>query len=131
VDAFALAYHGIPRYTKDMDVFVEPSVENAQKLLNVLKEFGFSEIDLTVEELSREGMVVQLGYEPVRIDIVTSIDGCTFEEVWQNKVIGEFADVKAYFIGLGELMKNKEASGRPQDIVDLETLRRLNYGKDT
>lgn len=120
VGAYAVAYHAIARYTKDMDIFVEPSEENAKRLVMAIEEFGFR--GLTEKDFTKPGVVVQLGYEPVRIDIVTSIDGCTFEEVWNNRVAGRYGDVEVYFIGLHELLKNKKASGRRQDELDIEIL---------
>lgn len=120
VGAYAVAYHAIARYTKDIDIFVEPDGRNARRLLRALEEFGFT--GLSEEDFITPGVIIQLGYEPVRIDIVTSIDGCTFEEVWENRVIGRYGNTEAYFIGLDELLKNKKASGRKQDEVDIDIL---------
>lgn len=122
VGAFAVALYAIPRYTKDMDIFVEPSNENAKKILNALNEFGFETLKLSIDDFSHKGRIVQLGYEPVRVDIITSIDGCTFEEVWKNKIINNYGKERVYFIGLNELIKNKRALKRKQDEVDLEIL---------
>lgn len=122
VGAYAVAFYAIPRYTKDMDILVKPSKENAFKILNALKDFGFVDIGLTFDDFNKEGQIIQLGYEPVRIDIVTSIDGCSFNEVWDDKVTGKYGDIDVYFIGLKELIKNKSATKRKQDEIDLEIL---------
>lgn len=122
VGAFAVGFHAIPRYTKDIDFFVEPSDENAGNVLKALGEFGFGGLNLGVEDLSREGMVVQLGHEPVRIDLITSIGGCKFREAWKNKEKGMYGTARAFFIGLDELIKSKLATGRRQDKADMEIL---------
>lgn len=122
VGAFAVGFHAMPRYTKDIDFFVEPSDENAENILNALKEFGFEGLKLDVKDLSREGMIVQLGYEPVRIDLITSIGGCKFEEAWKNKEKGTYGKSEVFFIGLNELIKSKSATGRSQDKADMEVL---------
>lgn len=124
VGAYALAFHAVPRYTKDMDIFVEASRDNAKKILEALKGFGFSSLKLKEKDFCELGKTVQLGYEPLRADILTSIDGCTFEEVWRNKKRGSYGRQKVYFVGLSELVKNKKASNRKQDQADLEALKR-------
>jgi len=122
VGAYAVAFHAIAMFTKDMDIFVEPTRENASRLIKALEDFGFKETGLREEDFSKPGSIVQLGYEPVRIDLITEIDGCSFEEVWQNRVTGRYGDEEVYFIGLEELIKNKRASGRKQDELDLMSL---------
>ncbi|GAB4541070.1 MAG: hypothetical protein Fur0020_10420 [Thermodesulfovibrionia bacterium] len=122
VGAFAVAFYAIPRYTKDMDILVEPSKKNAERIINALREFGFGSLDPYVEDFMKEGMIIQLGYEPVRIDIVTSIKGCSFKEVWDSKRKGIYGNEKVNFIGMNELIKNKMATGRRQDRFDIEIL---------
>lgn len=122
VGSFALAIHSKPRYTKDIDIFIEPSEENGEKLIQVLKEFGFQDINLTKKDFTEEEQVIQLGYEPIRIDILTSLSGCTFEEVWENKVSAGYGKIQVFFIGKRELIKNKKATHRKQDIADLDFL---------
>ncbi|MCP3961224.1 MAG: hypothetical protein GY719_25540 [bacterium] len=85
VGAHAVAFHAKPRYTKDVDVLVEPSVENAERLLEALNDFGFGSLDLSVEDFSREDKIVQLGFEPNRVDLITSIGGVSFEEAWRGR----------------------------------------------
>ena len=123
VGAYALAYHAKPRYTKDMDIFIEPTRENATAVLQAIKNFGFRKIKLTSEDIIEEDKIVQLGYEPVRIDILNSLSGCTFKEVWENRIKGKYGDTEVYFIRKDDLIKNKEAFGRKQDIVDIDLLR--------
>ena len=122
VGAFALALYSKPRYTKDLDILIEPEEENVKKLINALHEFGFEEINIKKEDLSRKNQILQLGYEPLRIDIITSIAGCSFEEVWNNKVREKYGKTIVNFIGKKELIKNKKAIGRKQDMADLELL---------
>lgn len=122
VGAFAVAFYAIPRYTKDMDIFVAPAKDNANRILNALNEFGFGSLELSANDFSKEGKIIQLGYEPVRIDIVTSIEGCTFKQVWGNREKGKYGKENVHFIGLDDLIKNKQVSKRKQDKADLEIL---------
>ena len=123
VGAYALAYHAKPRYTKDMDIFIEPTGENATAILQAIKDFGFPEINLTSEDIIEENKIVQLGYEPIRIDILSSLSGCSFSEVWENRIKGKYGDTEVYFIHKDNLIKNKKASGRKQDMVDIDLLK--------
>jgi hypothetical protein len=122
VGAYALALHAKPRYTKDMDILVEADAENAHKIVKSLTSFGFKNIRLRSEDFLEQGRIIQLGYEPLRVDIMTSIDGCSFREVWKHKRLSRYGDQKVFFIGKKELIKNKKASGREQDKADLEVL---------
>lgn len=122
VGAYALAFYAEPRYTKDMDIFVEPDKDNAHRIIKSLSEFGFKSLTLEEKDLIRKGKIIQLGYEPVRIDLMTSIEGCDFAEVWKNRMIGAYGKQKTSFIGLKELIKNKKKSGRKQDSVDISIL---------
>jgi predicted nucleotidyltransferase len=122
IGAYAVAFYAKPRYTKDMDIFVEPSVDNAEKILKVLTEFGFGELSITPDDLTQEGNIFQLGYEPVRIDIMTKIEGFRFQDVWRNRVLGEYGSERVSFISLDDLIENKKISGRHSDIVDIELL---------
>ena len=122
VGGHALAYHGRPRYTKDLDVFVEPSPENAARLLAALEDFGFGSLDLKAADFDRPGMVVQLGIAPNRIDLLTTIDGVSFDEAWNGHVVGRFGTESVPFLGRQELLANKRAVGRLQDLADIEVL---------
>ncbi len=124
IGSYAVAFYAKPRYTKDIDILVEPNIENGEKIIKSLNEFGFSSLDLTSEDFSRPGKIIQLGYEPVRVDIITSIDGPGFDEIWSHKQTGIYGKEKVFFIGINELIKNKKASKRKQDKVDLDILLR-------
>lgn len=122
VGAFAVAFYAVPRYTKDMDIFVEPSPKNSRRIVKVLNEFGFETLELSINDFSQEGKVVQLGYEPVRVNIITSIEGCAFDQVWRNREKGKYGKENVYFIGLNELIKNKRALKQNQDKADIDIL---------
>lgn len=122
VGAFALAYHGYPRYTGDIDLFIERSPENAQAILNAIQQFGFGDLGLSFEDFLQEGHVIQLGVAPNRIDLLTFLSGVEFQEAWATRVQGEIAGLSVPFISKELLKKNKAASGRLQDIADLEHL---------
>jgi len=122
VGAYAVAFYAKPRYTKDMDIFVEPDKDNAHRIIKSLAEFGFKSLALEEKDLIRKGKIIQLGYEPVRIDLITSIEGSDFQEVWKNRAIGTYGKQKAFFIGFDELIKNKKKSSRKQDSVDAHIL---------
>ena len=122
VGGHALAYHGRPRFTKDLDVFVEPTSENAARLLLALEDFGFGGLDLKTADFDRPGMVVQLGIAPNRVDLLTTIDGVSFEQAWNGRVVGRFGTESVPFLGRRELLANKRAVGRLQDLADIEAL---------
>jgi hypothetical protein len=122
VGGYAVAFHGRPRYTKDIDVFIESSPENAERLLAALDEFGFAGLGLTVADFTAPGKIVQLGVAPNRIDLLTAIDGVSFEEAWSTRVPGHYGSEAVDYIGLSELIRNKQASGRPQDLLDVDSL---------
>jgi hypothetical protein len=122
VGGHAVAFHAKPRFTKDIDLFVEPTADNAQRLLLALKDFGFGDVDLSIEDFTTPGRVVQLGVAPNRVDLVTAIDGVTFAEAWAGRASGRFGPVPVFYLGKAELVRNKRATGRTQDLADLETL---------
>lgn len=124
VGAIALSWHGYPRYTGDLDILIRPNPANAQKLLAVLSGFGFGGLNITESDLTSADCIIQLGYPPGRIDIITSISGVTFEDVWSGKVIGDFGSAPAAYIGRDELLRNKQASGRAKDAGDAAELAR-------
>jgi hypothetical protein len=127
VGAFAVGLHGKPRYTKDLDVLVEPTKENGERIIKTLIEFGFSELakQLDSRDFEKKDNIIQLGQEPVRIDVIMSIDGCSFSEVWKNKRKSEYDGIKIYYIGFKELIKTKKSAGRPMDIIDVDNLERI------
>jgi len=123
IGAYAVAFHARPRYTKDLDILVEPSIKNGARVVEALKEFGFGSLQLRSEDFVQPGRFIQLGYEPVRVDLLTSIEGFTFEQVWKRRALGQYGNVRTFFIGRDELIRNKELSARRQDRADLELLR--------
>lgn len=122
VGAYAVAYHAKPRYTKDIDVFIAADTTNSNRLMMALEEFGFSGASLKASDFEGAGRIVQLGFPPSRIDLLTSIDGVSFEDAWTGRVEGTYGSTKVWYIGKAELIRNKRASGRPQDLLDLEWL---------
>jgi predicted nucleotidyltransferase len=122
VGGYAVALHGHPRYTKDLDVWVECSQENAPTLLQALEQFGMGSLGLTVDDFLVPDQVVQLGYPPNRIDILVGVSGVEFADCYPNRVKVVLDGVEVNFIDLENLKKNKKASGRLQDLADLENL---------
>jgi hypothetical protein len=122
VGGYALAFHGAPRFTGDIDVFVKPDPGNARRIILALADFGFSSLDLTIDDFQDPDKVVQLGVPPVRIDIITSISGVTWEEAYASKELGLFGDVSVFYIGKTQYISNKKASGRLKDLADIEAL---------
>jgi hypothetical protein len=122
VGGHAVAFHGHPRFTGDIDFLVRSSPENAERLIGAIKEFGFSNLRLTPDELTRPNTVVQLGYPPNRIDLLTSISGVEFEEAWSGKAGGYLDGLPVFFLGWDALLENKRVSGRDKDLVDVSKL---------
>lgn len=124
VGGFAVAWHGYPRFTADIDVLIRPSAGNAGSVVKTLRDFGFAALGVCADDLSRPGQVVQLGAKPNRIDLITSLEGVTLDEVWASSVAGAIDGVPVTFIGREELIRNKEHVGRPQDLADASALRK-------
>jgi hypothetical protein len=122
VGGYAVAAHGHPRLTKDLDVWIWLGPGNAERLLAALDDFGFGEVGLTTEDLSAPGVVIQLGYPPNRIDLLTSIDGVEFEDCYPQRISLTLSGVPVPFIDRDSLIANKRASGRLQDLADVEAL---------
>jgi hypothetical protein len=122
VGAYALAYHGAPRYTGDMDILVRPDSENAFRILGALAEFGFGSLGLRAEDFAAPDRVIQIGVAPVRVDIVTSLTGVSWEEADAGRVAGTYGDLKVYYIGKKQFILNKRALGRKKDLADLEAI---------
>lgn len=122
VGGYAVGIHGHPRYTGDLDIWLLPEPENATNILIVIKAFGFGSLDIKVADLTKENSVIQLGYPPLRIDLLTSIDGVHFNECYPNRKTIEIDRLSVNFIGYTDLLKNKKASGRHQDLGDIENL---------
>jgi len=124
VGAHALAAHGHVRATQDFDIWVRPSPENAQRVIEALRAFGAPLHDLTEKDLSTPGLIFQIGVEPIRIDVLTVIDGVQFEEAWTDRMSSKFADQPVAVLSKEHLIKNKLAAARTQDLADVEALRR-------
>lgn len=122
VGGYAVGIHGHPRYTGDLDIWLLPTQENAGKIIRSIQEFGFGSLPITEDDLQQEGMVIQLGYPPLRIDLLTSIDGVRFDECYTNKKVVTIDELQVNFIGYHDLIKNKKASGRHQDLGDIDNL---------
>jgi hypothetical protein len=122
VGGYALALHGAPRFTGDLDLLVRPDSGNARRIVAALEEFGFGSAGLTVEDFTRPDQVVQLGVPPVRIDLITSLTGVSWEEAMAGRVKGSYGEIPVYYIGRKQLIANKRATGRTQDLADLEAL---------
>ncbi|HNQ14469.1 MAG TPA: hypothetical protein PKM58_02835 [Pyrinomonadaceae bacterium] len=122
IGGYAVALHGHPRYTKDIDIWIERSDVNVANLLLALHDFGFGDVTITKSDLLEQGSIIQLGYPPNRVDIINSPDGVDFADCYDRLVEFEIEDVKIPVIGLDDLRRNKRASGRLQDLADLEAL---------
>jgi len=123
VGGYAVGIHGHPRFTGDLDIWLNPSFENAKKILQCVNEFGFSSFKLQESDFTKEGNVIQLGYPPLRIDLLNQIDGVSFDACFVNRKVVEVDELQLNFIGYQDLLKNKESSGRPRDLDDIENLK--------
>ncbi|MBI4678823.1 MAG: hypothetical protein HY748_14690 [Elusimicrobia bacterium] len=119
VGAFALAHLGFPRATGDIDIWIKPTPSNAQALLRAIEDFGFTSLKLTQDDIL-SGKIIQLGYPPVRIDLLTELDGVSEKEIWASRREGPFGDHAVYYLGRGVFIKNKRAAGRKKDLIDLD-----------
>lgn len=126
--AVALAHHGVPRYTGDLDIWIRRTRENAGRVLLALRDFGFGDLELEAPDLEAEFQVVQLGFPPRRIDLLTSLSGIGFEEAWISRVQGACGGIPVTFMGAQALLRNKRATGRIQDLADAERLERTLGG---
>jgi hypothetical protein len=122
VGGYALAFHGAPRMTGDIDLFVRPTSENAERILAALDDFGFGSLTLSRKDFATPGMVVQLGVPPVRIDIITGVSGVSWEKADVSKVSGRYGDTPVFFISRDDFIVNKRATGRAKDAADIEAL---------
>jgi hypothetical protein len=124
VGGYALAAHGWPRATKDIDVWVRPTPENAGRVMRALARFGAPLEGLEESDFAKKGVVLQIGVPPRRIDLTTKIDGLEFEEAWSSRIVAQIGALRVPVIGASELIRNKRASGRPQDLADVARLER-------
>ena len=123
VGGHAVAFHGHPRFTGDIDFFVRTTPANVERVLAALTAFGFGNLGISEHDLLAPGKVIQLGRPPSRIDILTSISGVDFDTAWDARVPAQLDGQPVNFLGLTELIQNKQASGRTKDLADLEKLR--------
>lgn len=122
VGAHSLAFHGRPRYTGDLDILVRSTTENAEKLIQLLHEFGFADSTIRAADFTQPGQVIQLGRVPNRIDLLTSLTGVTSDDALETKTTAEIDGVPVFILSKEALIRNKRAVGRPQDLADLEVL---------
>ncbi len=131
VGGYALAFHGKPRHTGDLDIWIDLSNDNAIKMVEVLHEFGMASLGLTEVDFLNKGGITQIGYPPLRIDILNEIDGVSFKDAYLNKLIIDIDGLHVNYIGLDDLIKNKQMSGRHQDLTDVNTLLKLKKRNST
>jgi hypothetical protein len=126
VGAHAMAAHGVPRATGDLDIWVRPDPENANKVWRALIDFGtpMEALQFSLTDLTIPGTVFQIGLPPRRVDILTDIDGITFDQAWPSRTVERVGDLEVPFLGRQALLQNKKASGRPKDLADVEMLER-------
>jgi len=129
IGGYALAFHGRPRHTGDLDIWIDVSEENAHKMFNVINEFGLASLGLKIEDFLEKGIITQIGYPPLRIDILNEIDGVEFNEAYQNKLIIDIDGLPISYISLDDLIKNKQVSGRQRDLSDVSELNKLKKNK--
>jgi hypothetical protein len=122
VGGYAVMKYTEPRYTKDLDVWVEASPENARAVFAALREFGAPLANIAAEDFAQEGCIYQMGRPPARVDVLTSIEGVRFADSWPNRVTSDFGGIPAHVISRQDLLTNKRAVGRPQDLVDVHGL---------
>ena len=123
VGGFAVAIHGHPRYTGDLDIWINRTQQNAEIVVAVVNEFGFTSFQLRTEDFIKPGNVIQLGCPPNRIDLLTEIDGVLFKECFEHRLEVAIGEMTVNFIGYSDLLKNKRASGRPRDMDDIDNLK--------
>jgi len=122
VGSFALSYYSEPRYTKDIDILVDSTASNADRLMTAIREFGFSDIELGSRDFLEPDQVIQLGIAPLRIDLLTSLKGIPFADAWDRRTSGRYGDIPAFYISKQDLIDHKKLVGRKQDLADIEKL---------
>ena len=132
VGGYALAFHGKPRHTGDLDIWINISEDNATRMVKVIKDFGMAALGLKKADFLRPGYVTQIGYPPLRIDILNEIDGISFNDAIKNMQTLQSDDgIEITYIGLHDFITNKEASGRSQDLTDIKEIKSLKPAKRT
>lgn len=129
IGSYAVAFYAQPRYTKDIDILIESSAENSIRVVRALQAFGFESLLLKERDFRKKKKIIQLGYEPLRIDLLTSVEGLSFRRIWKNKRRGAYGRERVFYIGLEDLVSLKKRSSRLQDKADLEMLQELTKPK--
>lgn len=124
VGALAVSWHGFPRYSADIDFLVRPGRDNAARIVAAIRAFGMGSLDIGIDDFLLPGKVVQLGVEPNRIDLMTSLTAVSFDDAWEFRVAGKIEGIPVQIIGKDALLRNKDATGRPKDRVDAAELRK-------
>jgi hypothetical protein len=122
VGAYALAFHGAPRFTGDLDLFVRPTMENAAKVLAAIRSFGFPVEDLQAEDLTDPRRILEMGVEPVQIHVMSAISGVSWDEAWRTRAPGTCGGHPVAYLGREMFLQNKRAAGRPKDLADVDAL---------
>ena len=122
VGGYAVAFHGAPRFTGDLDLLVRPAIETVQQMLGVLRRFGFPVDEVSGQDVLDKKKILQLGRIPVQIHLMTGITGVSWELAWASRIAGVYGDVPVFFIGREALIANKRAAGRLKDLADVEAL---------
>jgi hypothetical protein len=122
VGAYALAFHGAPRFTGDLDILVRPTVENATQLLAAIEAFGFPVQELRPETIVDPRRMVQLGIPPVQIHVMSAISGVEWDDAWSDRIEGPLGGRRVYYLGRQTFLRNKRAAGRPKDLADIDAL---------
>lgn len=125
IGGFAVNFHGYPRYTKDIDLWLWIAEENINRLMKALNEFGFGDVGLKKDDFLNPENIIQLGYEPYRIDLVIDVEGINFQECYKRKVVADLEEIKINFLSLQDLIDIKKKTGRPQDLADADQLEKL------
>ena len=125
IGGYAVNFHGYPRYTKDIDFWLWMTEDNIKNLLQVIKDFGFGGLQLTIKDFMNANNIIQLGYEPYRIDLLVDIEGVDFEECFNRKVATELEGININFLSLQDLIDIKKTTGRLQDLADAEQLEKI------
>ena len=126
---YAVMYHTEPRFTKDIDIWVEPTISNAKKLWKALAEFGAPLEKVTIDDFCNKELIYQIGVAPTRIDIMMDIPGVEFEKAWQNRIQSKYGEIPIFIMSLNDLIKAKKTAGRDQDLLDLKRLQSVQKGK--
>lgn len=122
VGAYALAFHGAPPFTGDLDILVRPTLDNATRLLNALEAFGFPVTELTPEAVADQRRMLQMGMPPVQIHVMSAISGVEWDEAWADRIEGPLGRHTVHFLGRESFLRNKRAAARPQDLADIDAL---------